>query len=816
MRTSSLQHHHQRRNRGTLNTSLNPSCDENIGTDKASSANVGNLCREELHWHLCSTTPLTQTCIPSAPHIMDFNFFGWNDIVQNRLLSIVSATIIGMHPLPACARDYNIMSGLNNYQSGAVAITPSRGSTIQSSSLLSSSSSSGMRVKIDDTINYNPPYSSSTKQLSMGVKMEYYPEEITEMKRQAEREQQQLLLEQKMAEDKAAAAAVAAKIVEQPPQQQQVPTTLPSVQVVDQSTQQRQSKINTEEEEYVKMLSETSTTSAVKTKPALSAVSQVAVKPINDDDDDVKANEANNEKLFQVIGVGAVGAGWINLIISKRGNDRYDIDGVCEDSILVRTPTPPPELGLDQVLGFLENDLEVLENDIYELNGDIDLLQDQGKNLPSADVTFAATGSTGSYLDSLSSSKKKQFDSNRPGMGFQSSYLGGLGGAAPLEYDYKDIEEVSPPSFPSSASYTTSLTANSQRKTHPVRSSTRLPMFGVNHPRRGRHSTRLYLSHPSDYEEEESMFPSTDALIEVLRRKKMEKDRRDAELRSRQQAEQEAKEAAVSKARREEQERFLAEERASFIALKMKREEEERLADEQRAREEAEKRAREEEERLLAEQRAQEEAALRMQLQMRIMAAEKKAQEEAMIMEEKAKEEEMEKLRQQNEEAERSAAEQRRQREEAILKAWEDEEERLLQEEKAKEEAEMKLFEERLAAEQRAKEEQERLLSLERAKEEIVEKFKHQHEQEHWAAVERAKKEVMMKLKQEKEELLQIDQNMSYLNDALAQVDDRLDALNNYIYDAEEDYIDIIDDGIQYLTSALSEIDSLLSEDDGY
>ncbi len=127
-----------------------------------------------------------------------------------------------------------------------------------------------------------------------------------------------------------------------------------------------------------------------------------------------------------------------------------------------------------------------------------------------------------------------------------------------------------------------------------------------------------------------------------------------------------------------------------------------------------------------------------------------------------------------------------------------------------------KLFEERLAAEQRAKEEQERLLSLERAKEEIVEKFKHQHEQEHWAAVERAKKEVMMKLKQEKEELLQIDQNMSYLNDALAQVDDRLDALNNYIYDAEEDYIDIIDDGIQYMTSALSEIDSLLSEDDGY
>eukprot|EP00986_Skeletonema_menzelii_P018724 scaffold26688_cov129-Skeletonema_menzelii.AAC.1 len=71
-----------------------------------------------------------------------------------------------------------------------------------------------------------------------------------------------------------------------------------------------------------------------------------------------------------------------------------------------------------------------------------------------------------------------------------------------------------------------------------------------------------------------------------------------------------------------------------------------------------------------------------------------------------------------------------------------------------------------------------------------------------------------MRMKKESEELFQIEQNMSYLNDALAQVDDRLDALNSY--DAEVDYLDV-DEGIQYLNSAVSEIDDLLSEDgNGY
>ena len=95
---------------------------------------------------------------------------------------------------------------------------------------------------------------------------------------------------------------------------------------------------------------------------------------------------------------------------------------------------------------------------------------------------------------------------------------------------------------------------------------TRLGMFGVrqHYPRR-RQSTRLY-SQPSDYEEEPSMFPATSALVEILRRKKMEKDRLDAEIKAQQhQAEQETIEAAVLKARQEEEERFLAEQRTSFL-----------------------------------------------------------------------------------------------------------------------------------------------------------------------------------------------------------------------------------------------------------
>jgi len=486
---------------------------------------------------------------------------------------------------------------------------------------------------------------------------------------------------------------------------------------------------------------------------------------------------------------------------------------------------------------------------------------DTESGIPPTDVASASTVSAGSYLDSLAGSNQplqssylgglggyldslsgsNQFGLKRSGTAFQSSYLGGLGGGtAPLEFryvgssptleedytsnydnvdqrscaspetdQYQNNEAEALPPVPPSQSFSSSdatspTTSNAQRQMFQTstgkrmridtdvvsdvnvdraappflrQSRTRLQMFGIKHPR-GRHSTRLYMSQQSD--EEESLFPSTDALIEVLRRQKMEKDRRDAEYRAQQQQEQ-------------------------------------RLADEeQRAREEAEQRAREEEERLRLEQEAKEEAALQMQLQMRMMAAERKAEEDRMmeqvLMEQKAKEEEAEKLRLQKEEVERLADERRqREEEEAKLREWEEKEERLLLEEKAKEEAEMKEFEERLVIEQRAKEEaelrarredEERLQSEQRARDEAKRK-QQQHEEE-------------MRSRQEKEQLLQIEQNMSYLNDALAQVDDRLGALNNDESEAEVEYLDI-DEGIQYLNSAVSEIDSLLSEgDDGY
>eukprot|EP00985_Skeletonema_marinoi_P014780 scaffold7523_cov124-Skeletonema_marinoi.AAC.1 len=459
-----------------------------------------------------------------------------------------------------------------------------------------------------------------------------------------------------------------------------------------------------------------------------------------------------------------------------------------------------------------------------------------GSNQP---LQSSYLGGLGGYLDSLSGSN--QFGLKRSGTAFQSSYLGGLrAGAAPLEFryvgssptleedytpNYDNVDQrsyaspetdqyqnneaealppVPPPQSCSSSDATSSTTSNAQRQMFQTstgkrmridtdvvsdvnvdraappflrQSPTRLQMFGIKHPR-GRHSTRLYMSQQSD--EEESLFPSTDALIEVLRRQKMEKDRRDAEYRAQQQQEQ-------------------------------------RLADEeQRAREEAEQRAREEEERLRLEQEAKEDAALQMQLQMRMMAAERKAEEDRMmeqvLMEQKAKEEEAEKLRLQKEEVERLADERRqREEEEAKLREWEEKEERLLLEEKAKEEAEMKEFEERLVIEQRAKEEaelrarreeEERLQSEQRARDEAKLK-QQQHEEE-------------MRSRREKDQLLQIEQNMSYLNDALAQVDDRLGALNNDQSEAEVEYLDI-DEGIQYLNSAVSEIDSLLSEgDDGY
>ncbi|KAL7456179.1 hypothetical protein ACHAWC_007694 [Mediolabrus comicus] len=523
----------------------------------------------------------------------------------------------------------------------------------------------------------------------------------------------------------------------------------------------------------------------------------------------------------------------------------------------VKSPTPPP-LARNDFLNLLENDLqqldqnlESLESELNDLDVDLDLLSSSdgasstavavsaGSYLDSlgASTTTTNTVSAGSYLDSLGNNGRLVSDPSRNG--FQQSYLGTLGGARSLEIESNNADATS-----NNARRTTIETQSGRRLSvsaeivsdfkvyrggYSDQSSTRLGMFGARqHYPRCRQSTRLYLSQPSDYEEEPSMFPATSALVEILRRKKMEKDRLDAEIRAQQQqAEQEAIEATILKARQEEEERFLAEQRASFLALKLKEEEEERLAvEEERAREEAEMRA-QEEERLLIEQRAQEEAALNMQEQMQRMAAEKKAQEEA----------EEERRQAQEEEEERLLAEQRA-KEEAELRAWEEEEERLLVEERAKEDAEMKMFDERLAAEQIAKEDAESRGNEEAASTAVssgsyldslashdpnnvspgsylnsragknqfdsnrsafvggMQSYLGNLEQVHLADVPNA-------IDEDERQLSEIDQSISYLQEALVDVDFRLDDLN--FYD--------IDEGVEYLNSAISEIDSMLTED---
>ena len=489
----------------------------------------------------------------------------------------------------------------------------------------------------------------------------------------------------------------------------------------------------------------------------------------------------------------------------------------------VRSPTPPP-LARNDFFNLLENDLqqldqnlESLESELNDLDVDFDALSSSddasstavaasaGSYLDSLGASTSTTTtmnavSAGSYLDSLGNNGRLVSDSSRNG--FQQSYLGTLGG---VRGGYSD------------------------------QSSTRLGMFRARHHHRRRlQSTRLYLSQPSDHEEEPSMFPATSALVEILRRKKMEKDRLDAEIRAQQQqAEQEAIEAAVLKARQEEEERFLAEQRASFLALKLKEEEEERLAaEEERAREEAEMRA-QEEERLLVEQRAQEEAALKMQEQMQLMADETKVQEESEL----SSREEEERRQAQEEEEERLFAEQRA-KEEAELRAWEEEEERLLVEERAKEDAEMKMFDERLAAEQIAKADAESRVNEESASTVVssgsyldslashdpnnvspgtylnslagknqfdsnrsafvggMQSYLGNLEQVHLADVPNA-------IDEDERQLSEIDQSISYLQEALVDVEFRLDDLN--FYD--------IDEGVEYLSSAISEIDSMLMED---
>eukprot|EP00986_Skeletonema_menzelii_P014908 scaffold10578_cov158-Skeletonema_menzelii.AAC.1 len=227
------------------------------------------------------------------------NLFGWkNEIVQNFLLkeqqrtknfnkaicATAMSVVIGMQPLSsAVATDSNNISIMSdngfNYPQGplitTIATTSSNNNLVKSSSSILASSSE-LRVKIDDTINSKKSSSSesNSNKVSMGVKIEYYPEEI-EMKLQAEREvleekkkkaqllereeqekidverEQQLLLlakkaqeetkmmEEKLVQEKEAAAAAAAlaassvatapltgKVVEQSMQQQ--PSLVPS------------------------------------------------------------------------------------------------------------------------------------------------------------------------------------------------------------------------------------------------------------------------------------------------------------------------------------------------------------------------------------------------------------------------------------------------------------------------------------------------------------------------------------------------------------------------------------------------------------
>ena len=930
---------HRRRGERPFDTLLNFLSSNNDKVESLMHKDGHEHLTRDKYYHLSSTT---SDCNFNNHHQLS----RWNEIAQtftsidergrrrNNLNKALSAAMmsmaIGMQPLlPACAHEYSIT---NNYERGVATTT----TTIQSSSILfaSSTTTSELRVKVDDTIATKKMVteeSAPSKSLSMGVKIEYTPEEIEMsiqaekerlermaqvdreaqlMKKEEEKQQQFLLAEEELKEQQLVNQKVevetptvattddTTKSVEQsPPPQQLPPRTTPSVQVVSPPP----IIINTEKEELIKMLKDTSKTSKVtKQQQAPPSISPAVVvgQPVKSDDNNivVMATDLVEELLHQIqlIGFGAVGAGLYISLNSKKGDGSSDTivnnDGDSNKSPMPITssktessssppplttteqfkpipPSAPPiyptEIKLKKELRLLEDDLlelnknlELLENDLYELNDDLESLQDDSNNVAPTDTAV----STASYLDSLAGSNQfelnnrsgvvgfqssylgslgcaaplefgyedsttlmvqnnvdqasyylssvrdqevemkeveesttgnNQFELNRSGVvGFQSSYLGSLGSAAPLEFGYEDtttsmvqnnvdqashylssgrdqvemkeVEESTtspPPVSPFDArtgtgfDATSPTTVNSQRQIietksgrrlsinadiisdvhidRPGQSSTSLKMFGTNYPR-GRRSTHLYMSQNSDYEEEESLFPSTDALIEVLRQKKMEEDRRDAELRAQQQADVEV----AMMAREEEEQRILAEQRQ---ALQL---EEQRMAAEvQRVREEDEQREREEQERILEEQRAKEEAALEMQLQMRMMAAEKKAEEEAML------EKFLLELRTKEEEAER-----RRQQEEA----------------------------ERLAAEQRANEEAE---------------LKARHE---------------MRMKQEAEELLQIERSMSYLNDAMAQVDDRLDALSNCADGANLD----IDDGIQYLNSAVSEIDSLLSEDD--
>ena len=254
--------------------------------------------------------------------------------------------------------------------------------------------------------------------------------------------------------------------------QQQLSPVPSTVQVVENTQQNTPTippppKINTEKEELIKMLRDTSTTSTMK-KQVPPSLSQVANKPI-ENDIDVLANEGDGKQLQLVKGVGAVAlwAGIINAVTSKKKGTKDDSNPPPSSSsyyepsspplVELKTPKPPSseppirspsDKRLTEMLGLLEDDLqelnknlELLENDLYDLNEDLDSLQEDqgggggGSNQPWVSDASANTISGGSYLDSLAGSG--QFEPKRSGTGLQ-SYLGGLGGAPPLEFDYDD------------------------------------------------------------------------------------------------------------------------------------------------------------------------------------------------------------------------------------------------------------------------------------------------------------------------------------------------------------------------------------------
>jgi hypothetical protein len=893
-----------------FNSSL-PDDDDNNDSDDYRLSKLQRQRLEELRRHRHPEKPPTNTFSPSSDlNDLLTNLFSKRRNINRSDNSNSSNRACHGHASLVLGTAATVMTSLFGI-SQPLPVSASEYDFVKSTSLLSSPSlslSTTMAVKIDDY--YERAANTNSKKISLGVKIEYYPEEIIQNRQQWNNNVDSIQVEDEVD------AAVA--------EQQQQPKT-----------------INTENEEL--------NGKAIINKGEAAATTTISKN----------YQRQQSFQLFQVIGASAMGAWFVhyysgatnatvltsssnslspsnkpklNSILESVENDiiqqqqqlHHNLDlflqdeedqelNSCEDfdSLLEEEEEevkrgehegeeemiiwnyetlPPPLPPLPQSPPFVayisssttnaatitvatvspESYLDSLanRNQFYSpksrSGGGGSGFQSFIGNLGSTAAADATTVSTGSYLDSLANGNK--FDSRSRsggGSGFQ-SYLGTLNRcSAPSsvvegeQYQNNEVEELPLPSPPSFASDRTSFTANAERQIVDSKSgrrlsitaeiftdlkidrvgypnaaappppndqsSTRLRLFGTrNHSRRHR-STRLYLSTPSDYEEEPSMFPKTAALIEILRQKKL--DRLDAEFRARQQAEQEAIEAAVLKAKQEEDERFLAEQRASLLSLKLKQEEEERLAAERRALEEAERRARVAQERFLSEQRAREEAVIKMQEQMQRMAAEKKAREEAELRarkaeeERRAKEEAAMELKIQQSEESRLAAEQRASNE-AILRAWEEEEELLLLEEKAKEEAEMKLFEDRLAAELRAKEEAEvrareeeefeaRLLleQKQRAREEAIVILKQQHEREHSAAVQIAIKQALMRLEQENADLLAMDQNMSFLIDALAGVDVRLHALNN-----EGD----IDQGIQHLNLVVSEIDSLLSEDGYY